>query len=62
MGDFDHDFMKRLNASATNAVANYQAALKACEGQVNARNATIARAFLPYPFLNPSNLPNSTNI
>ncbi len=62
MGEFDHDFLKRLNQSATNAVEDYKRDLKACEDAVDARNASIARAFMPYPFLNPKNLPNSTNI
>ena len=62
MGSFDDDFIKCLNQEAKNAVENYQRALAECTKGVQERNATIARAFLRYPFLNPNNLPNSTNI
>jgi arachidonate 15-lipoxygenase len=62
IGTFDEGFLKGLNQSAKNAVENYQRNLKDCIAQVNERNASISRAFMPYPFLNPENLPNSTNI
>jgi len=62
MGTFESSFIRGLNQQAKNAVEDYQRALGGCADQVDARNKTIARAFLKYPFLSPKNLPNSTNI
>jgi arachidonate 15-lipoxygenase len=62
LGTYDSSFSSGLNTLARNAVKDFQSALQACATAVDARNASYPRAFLTYPFLNPNNLPNSTNI
>lgn len=62
LGTYDDDFHCRLNDGAKNAVKRFQTALAQCTAEVDQRNATDVRKDRQYPFMNPINLPNSTNI
>lgn len=62
IGEYDDDFLRGLDDAAKAAVDKFQAALKGCAATVERNNADPARAGRQYPWLHPSNLPNSTNI
>ena len=64
LGVYSADFLDSLGPrpAANQAVSDFQAALQACSAGVAQRNATPVRAKRQYPFLDPANLPNSTNI
>ncbi len=62
LGEYDSSFSSGLNNDAKGAVNDFRNALKGLSDAVASRNATFPRTSLTYPWLDPAQLPNSTNI
>ncbi len=62
LGQYNSDFTKGLNSDATAAVTRFQEGLKQCAADVAQRNRQASRHGRDYVWLDPTNLPNSTNI